>query len=316
MDERRRGFTLIEVMGAFFMMVVILVFVTGIFIENGRQRSAATELMRERLSVVATLDLLASDLEGAVFVTRGQDDSGGREGHPWRFLASSGAELGADSLRFVSQNAPRTNVAEHASNWVEVAYFLEEDASEGLVLWRWRSPRPPSQPWDGFPDSNDAGSMRLAVGVSEFGIRFLDSEGSWVDEWDSSYRPPEQALPEAAEISLSLFRKARQGEALDEDSIDVPGPIHVRRVSMVMRPINVAALIALEKPGGGELDCFTISDCLAEGSDEWWTTELDDGCGGDDALCSLLENPEAACWNKIEITYPEVAAQAPESCGS
>ena len=40
----QRGFTLIEVIGAFFMMAVILSFVTGIFIENGRQRSAAVEL--------------------------------------------------------------------------------------------------------------------------------------------------------------------------------------------------------------------------------------------------------------------------------
>jgi len=48
MLERRAGFTLIEVVGAFFMMVVILVFITGIFFENGRQREAATDLMRER----------------------------------------------------------------------------------------------------------------------------------------------------------------------------------------------------------------------------------------------------------------------------
>ncbi len=317
MDERRQGFTLIEIVGAFFMMVVILTLITGIFIENGRQRSAATELMRERLSIAATLDLMGNDLEGAIFVAQSQDDEGGRSDAPWRVLASGGGELGADALRFVTQNAPHTNLAEHSSGWVEVAYFLEEDERDGLVLWRWLSARPPSEASDGFPDSNDPGSMRLAVGVSEFGVRFMDAQGNWLDEWDSSYLPPQQALPEAAEISLSLFRKARRGEVLGEEASGVPGRIHVRRVSMVMEPIDVAALIALATPDGGELDCFTISDCLALGDNsDWWTAELDDNCGGDDDLCSLLDNPEAACWRKVESDYPQVAAQAAVGCES
>jgi len=314
MHERRLGFTLIEVVGAFFMMVVILVFITGIFIENGRQRSAAIELMRERLSATGTIDLIANDLEGAVYVARGENRD--RESHPWRVLAESGGELGAIALRFVTQNAPRSNNAEHASNWVEVAYFLEEDEKGGLVLWRWRSARPPSEAAEGFPDSSDPGSMRIAVDVSEFGVRFLDAEGNWVDEWDSSYLAPHQALPEAAEISLVLFRTARRGEAQDGESL-VPGLIHVRRVSLVMRPINVAALIALAANDDNEgPDCFTIAQCLDEGGDDWYTAELEDECGGDEDLCGLLENPDTGCWSEVQTGYPQVAAQAPESCGS
>ena len=314
MPERRLGFTLIEVVGAFFMMVVILVFITGIFIENGRQRSAAIELMRERLSATGTLELIANDLEGAVFVARGKEDD--RESHPWRVLAEGGGELGAVALRFVTQNAPRSNTAEHASNWVEVAYFLEEDEAGEQTLWRWRSSRPPSESANGFPDSNDPGSMRIAVGVSEFGVRFLDAEGNWVDDWDSTFLPPDQALPDAAEIALALFRAPRRGEALDEED-QIPGLIHVRRVTLVMRPIDVAALIALE--ANGEEDegpnCFTIGQCLDEGDDEWYTAELEDECSGDDDLCALLENPDSGCWSELQAGYPQVAAQAPESCG-
>jgi type II secretory pathway component PulJ len=314
MDERRRGFTLIEVVGAFFMMVVILVFITGIFVENGRQRSAATELMRERLSATGTIELLANDLEGAVFVERAEGAD--PEDHPWRVLAESGGEIGAVAVRFVTQNGPRSNTAEHASNWVEVAYFLEEDETGEQVLWRWRSARPPSEPSDGFPDSSDFGSMRIAVGVSAFGVRFLDAEGNWVDEWDSTYQPSNEALPEAAEISLALFREARRGESL-EGEIQVPGLVHVRRVSMVMRPIDVAALIALEETGGDEgADCFTIGQCLAEGNDDWYTSELEDDCGGDDDLCNLLEDPDNTCWIEIENNYLGIAEQAPESCRS
>lgn len=312
MTERRQGFTLIEVVGAFFLMVVILVLITGIFIENGRQRNAASQLMRERLSATGTLELLARDLEGAIFVTRAEEEDA--ENYPWRILAEGGGELGADAIRFVTQNAPRGNAGDHASNWVEVAYFLEPDEAGRQVLWRWRSKRPPSEVPGGFPDSGDSDSMRIAVGVSEFGVRFLDFGGNWVDEWDSTYQPPNQALPEAAEISLALFRGVRRGESADGE-IEVPGLLHVRRVSMVMRPLDIAALLTLGQNDAGN-DCFTISQCLDLGSDDWYESELEDDCGGDDGLCALLDDPARACWREIESGYPQLAARAPESCGS
>jgi type II secretory pathway component PulJ len=313
--DARAGFTLIEVVGAFFMMVVILVFVTGIFVENGRQRSAATELMRERLSATATLDLMAADLEGALFLKPPKD--GDAERHPWRILAEAGGELGASAIRFVTQNAPQSNSAEHASSWIEVAYFLEEDEDGELTLWRWHSSRPPHEAANGFPDSGDPDVSRIAVGVSDFGVRLLDFEGNWVDEWDSSYLPPDQALPEAAEISVSLLRAPRRGEAIETDGDQVPGLLHTRKVAMVMRPIDVEALLNLAKGGaGGALDCFTISQCLDQGDSEWFQEEIASDCEGDDDLCDMLGDANGHCWSAIELGYPEVAARAPANCES
>jgi len=186
-SSRHRGYTLIEILGAFFIMTIILTLVTGIFAENGRQRAAALGLMRESLSAAATLDQLAQDLESALFLT---NKAGRRpDENPWRFLSEGLGETGAVALRFVTQNAPLANRAEHASGWVEVAYFLEEDQSGDVVLWRWLSPRPPAEPADRFPSADDDGSTRVAIGVSQFGIRFLDADGEWVDEWDSALPP-------------------------------------------------------------------------------------------------------------------------------
>jgi hypothetical protein len=305
---------LIEVIGAFFMMTVILVFITGIFVENGRQRNAATELMRERLAAVGALDLIVGDLESAIFIVR--PENADPDEHPWRVIAEGNGEFGATAMRFVTQNAQAGNQAEHASGWVEVAYFIEPDEEGQNVLWRWRSNRPPGQMPRSIPDSNDPASMRIAVGVSEFGVRFLDYEGEWVDEWDSLFMPPDQSLPEAAEVTLALFRKPRPAEALEADGDgDVPGMIHVRRVSLVMRPIDVTALLEL---GGdsSELDCFTISQCLKEGDDDWYQEELTDDCGGDQDLCDLLRNPGDGCWSSVQSSYPGVAARAPRSCES
>ena len=46
MSRRIPGFTLIEVMGAFVITVVVMLFVIGTFQESGRQQEAAMEKMR------------------------------------------------------------------------------------------------------------------------------------------------------------------------------------------------------------------------------------------------------------------------------
>ncbi|MEZ4330759.1 MAG: type II secretion system protein GspJ [Myxococcota bacterium] len=310
----RAGFTLIEVVAAFLMTVLILFFVTNVFVENGRQRDAATSLMRERLSAAAALDQLASDLAGAVFLQRGPEEQ--PDDHPWRFVASSPSDLGATAFRFVTQAGPRTNPASGSSAWVEVAYFLAEGEDGSAVLWRWRSPHPPSEAPSSDPDPDDPGSMRVVLDVAAFGVRWLDAEGAWVDEWDSTFTPPEQAMPEAAEISLQLMRKARPGEATDDpEATLIPGLLQTRRVAMVMRPLDAAALIALaSEDANAQPDCFTVDQCLAAGDSTWYQELLADGCGGDDRLCELLRDSGRTCWSDIETTYPAVAARAPQGC--
>lgn len=310
----RTGYTLIEILAAFFLMTVLLTLVMGIFVENGRQREAAIELMRERLSSVGALEQLANDLEGAIFVSRaGEVDP---EDHPWRFLAVDAGEYGSTALRFVTQNVARDRLAEHASGWAEVAYFLEEDANGERVLWRWRAPRPPSEATRAFPDSRSPGSMRLAVGVAEFGVRWLGPEGEWLDDWESTFRPPEQALPEAAEISLVLMRRAREGES-EDGALEIPGLLQTQRVAIPMRPLDVAALVELGQDGNVEqADCYTLAACLDEGDATWYNDLVAADCEGDDELCSLLGNPSSVCWSEIESARPEIAALAPAVCGS
>ena len=307
-----RGYTLIEILAAFFLMTILLTLVASVFAENGRQRQASLGLMRESLSAAAVLDQLAQDFEGALFLANKADRR--PDENPWRFFAEGLSDSGAMSVRFVTQNAPAANVAQHASGWVEVAYFLEEDDAGEQVLWRWLSPRPPSEPTRGFPDSNDERSIRMAVGVNEFGIRFLDPEGDWVDEWDSAYQSSEVPLPVAVEINLRLMREARAGESKDQAET-VPGAPHKRRVALGMPTLDVQALIALGQEGDEEgPDCFTIAQCQAEGDSAWYDDALDTDCGGDDRLCELLTNASTTCWSEIEREYPALAARAPESC--
>ncbi len=309
--SRRRGYTLVEILAAFFIMTVILTLVTGIFVENGRQRAAALGLMRAQLAAASALTQIEHDLEGSLFLAGPEGQS--PEDNPWRFFAERYGDEGARAIRFVTQNAPASNPVLHASGWVEVAYFLEEDRAGDVALWRWVSPRPPSDRPLGFPEADD-GAMRLATDVVEFGVRFLDGEGEWIDEWDSSFRPAGAALPTAAEVSLQLRREARAGEAEDAGET-VPGALHRRKVVLRTPAIDPRALIELGVEGEEE-ECFTIAQCLAEGDAGWYETQLDEDCGGDDELCELLEDADDTCFDVLESRYPDLAEQAPEACQS
>lgn len=310
------GFTLIEVAAAFFMTVVILAFVTATFVENGRHREAATTLMRDRLSAMAALDQIGADFAGAMFLKPGEDDE--PSAFPWRFLGTTSGDLGSTSVRFVTQAGPRANAAEGSSAWIEVAYFLAEDDDGKLALWRWRSPRPPSEPAREFPSPDSLGSMRVAVDVAAFGVRWLDFEGAWQDEWDSTFAPPEQAMPDAVEISIQMMKPVRQGESEDDpEASEIAGMLQTRRVALAMQPLDVAAIVALGKDADeDEPDCTTIDQCLAKGDSTWYQELLADGCGGDERLCEVLRDSSKTCWSSIQTTYPAIAARAPEGCSS
>ena len=315
----RSGFTLIEVVAAFFLTTIVLFFVTGIFSENGRQRSAATELLRVETTASAALDLIAQDLEGSVFIARqsGLDP----RSHPWRFIAEGSGELGATFIRFQTQNVPRGNLAENASTWVDVAYFLteEEPEDEGITegpsytLWRWRSSRPPSEAARRDPDENDPASARVAEGLAGFGLRFVDPEGGVLDDWDSAFAPDDAPIPMGVEVNLVLHRNAREGET-DSGAIRIPGRIHVRAVTLAMhRPIDLDALISLAAEAEGELTCGTIADC-ADFGDEWFVDLRESGCDGDEELCQMLNASTETCWSEIVREWPSIANEAAVEC--
>ena len=321
MSRSTRGFTLIEVIGAFFLTIVLMFFVFGTFTENGRQRAAATEMMRVESTSGAALAQVARDLEAALYVARPENRDA--RDHAWLFVAENSGELGARLLRFQTQNVPRGNLGEHASTWVDVAYFLTEEeydpdtvgfgSGPSYTLWRWRSVRPPTDATRRIPDENDPRSARVAEGLADFGVTFLDANGSAVDEWDSTVGTGETPLPTAAEIRVSLFEEPRGTEAAADDALLVPGRPRMRAVALAMnQPIDVAALVAMSQ-SEEDLDCSTISDC-ADIDDEWFVDLVESDCDGDTELCDLMNASTTTCWSEIVNGWGSVAAAAPAEC--
>lgn len=321
MIRSESGFTLIEVMGAFLVTIVVMLFVVGTFSESGRQQDRAMEKMRAETTAAAALDLLAQDLEGALYLARPE----GRDArdHPWLFLAEDTGELGSRTLRFQTQNVSRGNLGEHASTWVDVVYFLSEEEEDpdrledssgpSYTLWRWRSLRPPTDAARRLPDAGDARSARVAEGIAEFGATFADLDGNVLDDWDSSLGTGEAPLPVSVELRLSLYETARSGEDDGSGATRVPGRVRSRSVALPMnRPIDIAALVALETDDEANA-CSTIADC-ADIDDQWFVDLLDDACDGDEALCDLLNESTTVCWSEIEAGWASVAATAPAAC--
>ena len=321
MSRRIPGFTLIEVMGAFVITVVVMLFVIGTFQESGRQQEAAMEKMRVETTVSAALDLIAQDLEGALYLARPENRDA--RDHPWLFLAEDGGELGARTLRFQTQNVARGNLSEHASTWVDVVYFLTEEETDrdaadvpsgpSYTLWRWRSLRPPTDAARRLPDADDPRSARVAVGLADFGARFSDASGSVLDDWDSTLGTGEAPLPVAAELQLSLYERARYRADDGSDANLFPSRVHARAVAVPMnRPVDLAALVATEANDPANT-CPTIADC-ADIEDQWFVDLVDGGCDGDEELCDLMNASTTTCWNEIKEGWASVAATAPAEC--
>ncbi len=321
MKRASRGFTLIEVMGAFLVTIVVMLFVVGTFSESGRQQDAAMEKMRVETTASAALDLLAQDLEGALYLAR--PESRDARDHPWLFLAEDTGPLGARTLRFQTQNVARGNLAEHASTWVDVVYFLTEEEEEpdalrlasgpSYTLWRWRSLRPPTDAARRFPDETDERSARVAEGIADFGATFADLDGNALDDWDSSLGTGAAPLPVAVELRLSLYEAARHEQDDGSGATHHPGRVRTRAVALPMnQPIDIAALVATEADADGS-ECSTIADC-ADIDDEWFVDLLDSGCDGDEELCELMNASTTTCWSEIEESWASVAATAPAEC--
>ena len=237
MRRATAAFTLIETMAV--VIGIALVFTTALGAYQGIQNQAfaagaATEAPRR---ATALLDRMAREIEGTVLVKK--PDEADPLDHPWVFLAESQtASNGADRVRFQTRShRPRAEAA-HVSDLLDVAWFTTPaEFGEGHDLWRWTSSRLPEQLERRFPRSDSEGSQPWARGIAELGIRLLDADGGWAEEWDSSTLVRSSQLPVAAEITVAFVND------------DPEGPIepYTRRVNFALGVIDLEAALSPEE---------------------------------------------------------------------
>jgi type II secretion system protein J len=259
----RAGFTLIEVLAVLFLTALVLGVALNFYIDLSNQSHHASEATREVRRAASLLDRVARDLERAFLVKKPAEAD--PLTHPWVFVAESQhAERGADRVKFVARRAADRRTREGTSDIAVISYGLRPRALEGdFEILRWSRPDLPEALDRDFPAADDPEALVLADGVSRFELRFLDPEGEWVEEWDSSQLLDSSELPMAVEITVALSSTNRETGALETS------PAYVRRVMLPVRPLDMETLLdpaAYAEAAGesaAEEECtLTVADCV------------------------------------------------------
>ena len=141
---------------------------------------------------------------------------------------------------------------------VTYGVFTSEDRG-GLDLYRQEDPLPA-----GLEKEIALPEGQLALdGVSTFRLRYLDDEGGWKEDWDSTDIALLDRLPTEVEVTLALDEESPEGER-------VPGPDHTRVITLPVRPFDLDALRAdggASDPDSEDSDddetkaCVTVQEC-------------------------------------------------------
>ena len=270
--RRRSGFTLIELLAVVFLMTLVLSVAVDFYLDLSRASNDAAAQTRESRRAVSLLDRVARDLEGAVLLVK--PEATDPLAHPWLFLAESHqGELGADRIKFLTRShRPRSSQARQA-DLTQVAYVLHRDESDEFELLRWSLPRLPEGLDRSFPREGSEGTLVLATGLRDFGIRLLGEGGEWTDRWDSSTLVDSSELPLAAEISVEIAG----GDDADPEA--APGR-YSRRVLLPLRPLDLDALLhpGEEQPPNDLCESGdTVRTCLERAENERLLRDLEFG---------------------------------------
>ena len=260
----RMGFTLIEVLAATLLTSIVISAAVAFFITLTDATTVATDRTREGRHAVAVLDRIARDLESSFLLVKPPDRDPIE--HPWLFLAEDRyASGGADRLKFVTYSPSALRGDRPSTSLSVVAYWLRRAEDDRYELLRWSSPGLPEQLERDFPSDED-NAMVLAEGLTRFSVRFLDEDGQWASEWDSSTVLRSSDLPVAAEVRIAL---SDESEDADLFSADAKG-VYSRGVMLPVRPIDLTARLEEGAPEAGrdedaegaDSDCVTVSACI------------------------------------------------------
>lgn len=233
-----------EVLAAVFLTSMVIGVAVAFYLNLSDASTRARERLRSALHATAILDRIARDIEGTSLLVK--PDSVDPLSHPWFFLAESqyGAG-GADRIKFITRSQSPRVTAYHVSDLALVAYFLVTDDGIGYRLHRWVSPGLPLDFDPTFPSADDERSLLLADGIGSFSLLFLNEDGEWEAEWDSSLLAHSSEIPQAVEIKLSLLEDASP----DLDPEDIA--YFTRRVPLPLRPLDLAQIVAGTEEAGG-----------------------------------------------------------------
>lgn len=243
---RVAGFSLLEVLAVTLITALLFGVALDGYLDISHASQRATEHTRQLRRTTAVIDRIARDLESTFLLTRSDEETGPLD-PAWNFLAvSEQSELGADRVDFVTRS--RRSAPGAHSDLLRVRYFLRpSEEVEGFDLLRAATPLDAGTDGAAAPDvamaDLDESGQLLAEGVSGFGLRFVDSAGEVVPEWDASEHSAEDALPIAIDIELALLDPLADAQTLVEQEDASYPRSRIRRVVLPLRAFELQELL-------------------------------------------------------------------------
>ncbi|MDJ0788388.1 MAG: type II secretion system protein GspJ [Myxococcota bacterium] len=306
---RSRGFTLLEMLVVFAFTGALMAGAFQGYYQVNQSTAAAAARMQIEREASAVLDRVARDLQGSVLLVKPAELD--PLSHPWLFLAESrgvSASAGANRLRFVTRAHRPRATAVHESDLAVVTYFSSRDEGDGVVLYRQITPRLPEELDRRFPSEGDEGVQALAT-LRAFGVRWLDEDGDWTEDWDSTTLERSGQLPVAAEITIGVEPWPGQDDEIERSLM----------VELPIRPLDLAAELERaqqnrvsdeEGDEDGELDededCITVAECRAANPDAFELLIT-----ADPQLGSVIDSIADQCFSEFADQLP-VAAEGCE----
>jgi general secretion pathway protein J len=218
-----RGFTLMEVLIAIFILVTVLSTIYASY--TGTLRIVEETQSQAEVYQVAriALERITEDLE-SVYVspaTRavltgplGLEDEETLTGFEGEMNEIAGQR--ADSMRFFSRAHLVFGERDLPCGTAEIGYYVEEDeAGESLMLYRTDRLKVEEAPEEG------TGGLLLCEGLASVGFTYIDAEGEEYEDWEGS----EKGVPRVVSVSLAFVNPS-----------DVENPL--RFVTSVALPLS------------------------------------------------------------------------------
>ena len=206
----RSAFTLVELVVAISLAAMIILITATIFKQASSAFSQSDARSEVYQNVRATFDIIKRDISGATLNTNYELFKAFNNVSAVTY-STIGAKEGSDILTLLS-STPNLDDRPIAL----ITYFL--DTNNILNKAEITGTSTLNSSIAGF-NPNDATGYQLGLNVSTLQFRYLDTDGTWGDTWDSTTK---KYLPDAVEVAMTISDMRNRYTGTSTNIISIP----------------------------------------------------------------------------------------------
>jgi prepilin-type N-terminal cleavage/methylation domain-containing protein len=195
-----KGFTLLEVLLAFFIFSILFITVYSSYSNSFKTVNMTENRMELYRKAAIALDRISEDLQGG-YISLLPPNSFGQPAEYTRFLGEDNDINGmdADSLSFFSRISPLfSNEDEKSSGQIVLYSVIQGSEEDELVLLRSETP-------EFIDDTEEREGLVLSDGLQSINFAYFDDDGGMHESWDSDSEEFSGRLPRLVTISLEFL---------------------------------------------------------------------------------------------------------------